>query len=60
MPAYFQVNIVNPGLEFLPTSEESAACRGFSDASVVSISVDHQVKFYSSNLKSFNVWIQPV
>jgi len=31
------------GLEFLPTSEESAPCRGFSDASVVSISVDHQV-----------------
>jgi len=31
------------GLEFLPTSEESAPSRGFSDASVVSISVDHQV-----------------
>jgi len=31
------------GLEFLPTGEESAPCRGFSEASVVSISVDHQV-----------------
>jgi len=31
------------GLEFLPTGEESAACRGFHEASVVSISVDHQV-----------------
>ena len=27
----------------MPTSEESAPSRGFSDASVVSISVDHQV-----------------
>jgi hypothetical protein len=35
--------IICPGLEFLPTGEDSAACRGFSDASVVSISVDHQV-----------------
>jgi len=31
------------GLEFLPTGEESAPCRGFSEASVVSISVDRQV-----------------
>jgi len=31
------------GLEFLPCGEESDAVRGFSDASVVSISVDHQV-----------------
>ncbi|XP_023346475.1 general transcriptional corepressor tupA [Eurytemora carolleeae] len=31
------------GLEFLPTGEESAPARGFTDASVVSISVDHQV-----------------
>jgi len=31
------------GLEFLPTCEESAPCRGFSDASVVSVSVDHKV-----------------
>ena len=31
------------GLEFLPTSEETDAIRGFTDASVVSISVDHQV-----------------
>jgi hypothetical protein len=31
------------GLEFLPTSEETEAARGFTDASVVSISVDHQV-----------------
>jgi len=31
------------GLEFMPTSEESAPSRGFSDASIVSISVDHQV-----------------
>ena len=31
------------GLEFLPCGEESDAIRGFSDASVVSISVDHQV-----------------
>merc|ERR1712083_968448 len=31
------------GLEFLPTSEETEAIRGFSDASVVSISVDNQV-----------------
>jgi len=31
------------GLEFLPTTEESAACRGFREASVVSVSVDHQV-----------------
>ena len=31
------------GLEFLPTSEETDAIRGFSDASVVSISVDHLV-----------------
>jgi len=31
------------GLEFLPTSVETDAIRGFSDASVVSISVDHQV-----------------
>jgi len=31
------------GLEFMPTCEESAPARGFSDASVVSISVDHQV-----------------
>jgi len=31
------------GLEFLPCGEDSDAVRGFSDASVVSISVDHQV-----------------
>jgi len=31
------------GLEFLPTGEESAPARGFTDASVVSISVDNQV-----------------
>jgi len=31
------------GLEFLPTTEESAPCRGFREASVVSVSVDHQV-----------------
>lgn len=31
------------GLEFLPTSEASAVIRGFREASVVSISVDHQV-----------------
>lgn len=31
------------GLEFLPTGEETAPCRGFHEASVVSISVDHQV-----------------
>lgn len=31
------------GLEFLPTTEESEAIRGFSDCSVISISVDHQV-----------------
>lgn len=31
------------GLEFLPTSLETDPIRGFSDASVVSISVDHQV-----------------
>ena len=31
------------GLEFLPTSEDTEALRGFTDASVVSISVDHQV-----------------
>lgn len=31
------------GLEFLPTSIETEALRGFSDASVVSISVDHQI-----------------
>jgi len=31
------------GLEFLPTTPETDAIRGFSDASVVSISVDHQV-----------------
>ena len=31
------------GLEFLPTSEESAACRGLHEASLVSVSVDHQV-----------------
>ena len=31
------------GLEFLPTSEEADVIRGFSDASVVSISVDHQI-----------------
>jgi len=31
------------GLEFLPCGEESDAVRGFSDASVVSISVDRQV-----------------
>ena len=31
------------GLEFLPCGEDSDAIRGFSDASVVSISVDHQV-----------------
>lgn len=31
------------GLEFLPTGEESAPCRGFSEASIVSISVDRQV-----------------
>ena len=39
------------GLEFLPTSEDSAACRGFSDASVVSISVDHQVSEAIKNKK---------
>ena len=32
------------GLEFLPTSEASAVIRGFREASVVSISVDHQVR----------------
>lgn len=31
------------GLEFLPTTPETDAIRGFSDCSVVSISVDHQV-----------------
>ena len=31
------------GLEFLPTNTETEAIRGFSDASVVSISVDNQV-----------------
>lgn len=31
------------GIEFLPTSEESAACRGLHEASLVSVSVDHQV-----------------
>merc|ERR1711994_573948 len=31
------------GLEFLHTTPETDAIRGFSDASVVSISVDHQV-----------------
>jgi len=31
------------GLEFLPTGEESAACRGMHEASLVSVSVDHQV-----------------
>jgi len=31
------------GLEFLPTSEEADVIRGYSDASVVSISVDHQI-----------------
>jgi len=31
------------GLEFLPTSDEAAPSRGFHEASVVSISVDHQV-----------------
>jgi len=31
------------GLEFLPCGDESDAVRGFSEASVVSISVDHQV-----------------
>ena len=31
------------GLEFLPTTEETEAIRGFSDASVVSISIDNQV-----------------
>ena len=31
------------GLEFLPTSDANEVVRGFSDASVVSISVDHQV-----------------
>jgi len=30
-------------LEFLPTGEESAPCRGFSEASLVSVSVDHLV-----------------
>ena len=32
------------GLEFLPTSEESSACRGLHEASLVSVSVDHQVE----------------
>ena len=32
------------GLEFLPTSEASAVIRGFREASVVSISVDHKVR----------------
>ena len=31
------------GLEFLPTGEQAAICRAFKEASVVSISVDHQV-----------------
>jgi hypothetical protein len=31
------------GLEFLPTTEEADVIRGYSDASVVSISVDHQI-----------------
>lgn len=31
------------GLEFLPTSAETDSLRGYSEASVVSISVDHQV-----------------
>lgn len=31
------------GLEWLPTTEESAACRGLHEASIVSVSVDHQV-----------------
>jgi len=31
------------GLEFLPTSDEAAPCRAFREASVISISVDHQV-----------------
>jgi len=31
------------GLEFLPTTEQGAICRAFKEASVVSISVDHQV-----------------
>ena len=31
------------GLEFLPTGEQAAICRAFKEASVISISVDHQV-----------------
>merc|ERR1719397_301811 len=31
------------GLEFLPTTEQAAICRAFKEASVISISVDHQV-----------------
>ena len=31
------------GLEFLPTGEEGSACRGLQEASLISISVDHQV-----------------
>lgn len=31
------------GLEFLPTDSESAPCRGLHEASLVSVSVDHQV-----------------
>ena len=32
------------GLEFLPSGPESAVVRGFKEASVISISVDHQVR----------------
>ena len=37
------MNLAFSGLEFLPTSEESSACRGLHEASLVSVSVDHQV-----------------
>ena len=39
------------GMEFLPTTEQSAICRAFKEASVISISVDHQVINWPDNLK---------
>ena len=43
------------GLEFLPTSEESSACRGLHEASLVSVSVDHQV---DDPTKVVAIWAQ--
>jgi len=40
------------GLEFLPTSEESSACRGLHEASLVSVSVDHQVCVHNVSSQS--------